>query len=132
MNQKEMMLQGSAVKVKTHTITVGHSAGLDGNSDSYGFVASDPILGDITPQTFLQTKIISVYSYYGNGACSTEVILNAVVQDVDTIRITRLDTAESIMVSFKGEGSYWYTTSEGGIFSSADVGKTIDLIIEPV
>lgn len=130
MNQKELMLQGRLAKAKTHTITVGYNYDSSQHLYSYGFTKIEPSLGNIIPQTFLQTIIVGVYSYhYGSGAPSTDVILDSSVQGA--IRITRLDTEKSIMVPAKGEGSYWYTTS-GGIFSPADAGKTIDLIIEAV
>lgn len=107
MNQKELMLQGRLAKAKTHTITVGYNYDSSHDFYSYGFLETEQPLGNIIPQTFLQTIILAVYSYhYGSGAPFTDVILGSSVQGA--IRITRLDTEKSIMVPAKGEGSYSY------------------------
>lgn len=135
MNQKEMMLQGSATKAKTHTITVGYCSfsSVAGTAVHYGFLKSANT-GLLIPANLFGVEIVQLSRTYirDDGSLDATVLgLTSEIPGFASIQVTRLDTLKSLSIPSKGGGSYTVFT-EDGLFSSADVGKTIDLIIEAV
>lgn len=134
MNQKELMLQGHSAKAKTHTITVGYYSftSVSGPSVHYGFL-KNANTGLLTPADLFGVEIVQLSRTYNpdDGSLdSTVMSLTSEISGFTSIQVTRLDTLKSLNVPSKGGGSYTVFTKDG-LFSSADVGKTIDLIIEP-
>lgn len=123
MNQKKALLLMNRIIVPTHTIEVGTSPNFSTKGAVYGCYVNN--WGRVTP-SLLKNHLI----YYFCSETATEdfvLQLNYLALPFDYIQVTRLDTLKNIILMPR-EQNY---AAKGEFFTSEDVGKTIDLIIEP-
>ena len=134
MNQKEMMLLGSAVKRKTHVLTADSQ-----NGSLFGFwtAYTGDTYGSITPTTIEGFSIAGLYTVFaGNPSSkdSTLLFLNGEGDLPNVDRVTRLDMAITLDLKREDEQEAKIAThgTNGILFFDEDKGKTIDLIIVAV
>ena len=134
MNQKEMMLQGSAVKRKTHVLTAdSQNGGLFGFWTAY----TGDTYGSITPTTIEGFTITGLYTILAGNPSSKDSTCLGLIGEGDlpgVVRVTRLDMAITLDLKKADEQEAKFATHYTNeiLFFDEDKGKTIDLIIEAV
>ena len=131
MNTKATLLNAKTRK-GTHRITVGE---VYDQYIEFGFGTHFGGFGNLDPIQFQQKNIIGLWSTVpqeatGQVATGSSLSFQGDQQPQIMVHVTRLDTL--VTAKFIYVKSTFPLTSSVALFQKSDVGKTIDLIIEPV